>query len=679
MPARWDRDTFFRSPPHKAGPAPGLDPYVRWLYASRGRGLAAWLGFDLNNPKAAFPALRVLASIEDAARWPEVTGHLPKGMTITTVYGQDVPGSRGVRARHFTASVTSQEALDWLIENPLALRWKAALPLRNAQQAAQASPKGRFGPMRDAADMQATNLAAEALGNFVADHPVRHRGVMAVIDFGCPFLHERFATPAGTRLVALWDQGQGPERTPGKHTPDWPWHRTAAFAHGRELGPSALQTLCSFARSPGAPDEALIYRGLDHLIAYADPRRRVWYATHGGVVLDLAAGWPTVHGKPAPGSDAAGRANLVFVELPSLTAADSAGASLGAHVLDGVRYAMACADPEHPLVAVLSYGNTAGPHDGTSLIEEALEELLELRPKNFALVLAAGNARADGGHVRRPVAKGRSALLRFEVAPGDTTDTFVEIWYPREGPELQLRARSPGLVWSGWVGQGEELLMRSEERSGEFVAMIRHDKTVPNSTRQAMALLALGPTAQPRDVPGPLAESGAWEIELRLAPGSAAGPVVFDAWIERDDPARGSGAMRTRFVDLDERDECNTLNGMATGGRPYKAGVLNCESGTPAPYSSLPADLNLVDPRFVLVACEEDLLQPSATAAATRSGEVFRMNGTSVAAPLLARQLYNAMSDPKRPRKVPGKGRVADPIEQVLRERGDLVQRFRGN
>ena len=45
----------------------------------------------------------------------------------------------------------------------------------------------------------------------------------------------------------------------------------------------------------------------------------------------------------------------------------------------------------------------------------------------------------------------------------------------------------------------------------------------------------------------------------------------------------------------------------------------------------------------MLAACEEDELDPTIAAAATRSGEVYRINGTSVAAPVLARRLYNHM------------------------------------
>ena len=161
-----------------------------------------------------------------------------------------------------------------------------------------------------------------------------------------------------------------------------------------------------------------------------------------------------------------------------------------------------------------------------------------------------------------------------------------------------------------------------------------------------MALLALAPTTQPADVEGALAEAGLWEVELRLS-GSASEPVEVDAWIERDDPVRGSRAERTRFIDCDDSDAHNTLSGMATGALTYKAAGYNRETGRPTFYSSLPA-IDRADPLLVLVACEEDMLQPTVAAAATRSSDVFRMNGTSVAAPVLARRLYNQMVEERQ-------------------------------
>ncbi len=682
MAARWDPDTLFPAQNSTAGCAP-LDPYARWLLASRGRGLAQWHNWNQDSEQDF--ELQILACIADPKDLDKLANGKQAGVTLPTAYLAAVAeGSQ--RSAYFTARICGAAGFNWLRKNPLKLSWKVALPLRDAQRAAQASPKGRYGPTRDQADMQALNRV-EALfpSRQPLDSPAQYKaeGLIAVIDFGCPFLNDRFADGLGTRLVGVWDQGQGPSRNhkdPARPA-GWPWQKPSQFGNGRELGPTALNALRGFACKPNAAEETLIYRGLDYLIAYADPRRRVWYATHGGMVLDLVGGRHDPL-NPQADADSAARAKLLFVDLPTLTAADSAGSSLGAHVLDGVRYAMAAADPEFPLVVVISYGNGAGPHDGSSLIERALDDLLRLRGGDkLAIVLAAGNARADAGHVRRRVARERSAMLRLQVVESDTTDTFVEIWYPKQGSALELRVRSPGLVWSPWIVQGQEVLMRSTEAPDEFVALLRHDREVPNGSG-AMALLALAPTTQPADVEGALAEAGLWEVELRLS-GSASEPVEMDAWIERDDPVRGSRTERTRFIDCDDSDAHNTLSGMATGALTYKAAGYNRETGQPTFYSSLPA-IDRADPLLVLVACEEDMLQPTVAAAATRSSDVFRMNGTSVAAPVLARRLYNQMVEERQRGKRGGPPTTGLPqptaqptaqLSAVLKEQG-LVKPF---
>jgi hypothetical protein len=72
-----------------------------------------------------------------------------------------------------------------------------------------------------------------------------------------------------------------------------------------------------------------------------------------------------------------------------------------------------------------------------------------------------------------------------------------------------------------------------------------------------------------------------------------------------------------------------------------RAGGFNLATGLMTAYSALgEGDGPLPD---VLAACEEDEESPSIMATATRSGEAMRMNGTSVAAPVLARRLFNAM------------------------------------
>lgn len=661
MAARWDPESLVVGPPRpplrldKAAPPHGLDPYFRWAQHTLWRGFARLAGWNLGAPQNCKLQIIAKADSQTALRLALADPTLRKG--VADIYRQRIPGSKW-DALHFTARLTLEQQ-DWLLSNPLNLRWKLAMPLRDAQSAAEASPKGLFGPDRDQAAMRAENVVKDAVAALrraptkdakyqlpTADMTLPLDGAIALIDFGCPFLNQRFATEAGTRICALWDQGSDPgSARKGDPAESWPWRTPQQFKYGRELGTEVLNTIVRAASAADGPEESAIYRGIDYLIDYADPRRRVWLATHGGHLLDVAGG--RVDPLSGRDDDLAASANLVFVQLPSLTATDSAGGSLSAHLLDGVRFAMSTVAPGQPLAVVISYGNGAGPHDGSALIESAFEELLKRRMDNFVIVLAAGNSRTDRGHAQRVVRRDRSVLLRLLLTEGDTTDTFVEAWYAGNDP-LQLRVRAPDGVWSEWVGQGEEMLMRAGSADRDVVAMIRHDRWVPNGKR-ALALLALAPTAQPPGVDCRLAEPGLWEIEYRLATADQTAPIELNAWIERDDPVRGTVAQRTHFIDQTDEDEHNTVSGIATGASTLKAGGYNLSSGRAAAYSSLPRKGQAA--LTVLAACEEDLVQPNVLGAATRSSETYRLNGTSVAAPVLARRLYAVMAAGHVPRQ----------------------------
>jgi hypothetical protein len=647
MGARWDPSSLIVGPQPVPPPAPrsdqasrppGLDPYFRWAVYTDWRGFARLARWELLAPDQRL--LQIIARAPDGAGMETVFGDSTLRDGVAPAYKTPLPGKR-TPARHFTAQLTQAEA-GWLWRNPLNLRWKLAMPLRDARTVAEASPKGLFGPFRDGVSMQARNVVAGA----VAAVPPERRGAssrldggIAVIDFACPFLHDHLGRAGGTRVRALWDQGSDPgEGLPNSQPAEWPWQQPARFLLGREMGGATMDAVWRATRRLGGPDESLVYRGLDHLIDYQDPRRRVWQATHGGHVLDVAGGILD----PLTGDvDPASSAELIFVQLPSLTATDSAGGSLGAHILDGIRYAMARVPNGKPLVVVVSYGNSAGPHDGTSLIESAMEELLRQRPDNFAIVLAAGNARQERNHARRSVRQDRSVLLRVQLADGDTTDTFIEAWYPANCPALEARVRGPDRVWSEWIGQGQEQLLRADTSDGEVLALVRHDHDVPNGDG-AMVLVAFAPTAQPPGVACSLVDAGQWDIEFRLADPEPGVVVTFDAWIERDDPSANAPGWHSYFIDQTDADEFNTLSSIAGGAGTLKAFGCNRASGCPAPYSSLPARER--ECLGLMAVCEDDELHPTVAAAATRSDETYRMRGTSVAAPVLARRLFAIMA-----------------------------------
>jgi hypothetical protein len=688
MSGRWDvTDAPSVAPRQRSAPAPTeeapLDPYVRWAMHTAWRGFARQAGWP--TPDDPLAMVRIIGRVDDPARIDELTDLQLGGyaLNVSPVYSQSLPGTR-YRPRHFTATLTRQAVEQWLISNPAGLQWRLALEMRDAVQSARATPLGRDGPSRSADSLRATNVVADAVETAEPlDHPQGLDGALVLVDHGCPFIHEDFIDGSGTRVRALWDQGVG---LPKPARPGWPWHMPAALNHGREMGPRALNAVALAARR-NRLEETAVYRGIDYLIDEMDPRRRIWYGTHGGHLLDVAGGRPDpLHRQAEP--DPAAAANLVFVQLPMPAALDSSGASLSAHLLDAVRYALTLCTPGSPIVVNISYGGHAGPHDGSSIIEAALDEVVDECKGNVALVLAAGNARRQRCHARREVRPDRSALLRMQLPAGDTTDTFVEIWYelPPSGQAAEFRVRAPNRLWSPWTGAGREVVMRDDLAPGDVLALLRHDSKVPNGKR-GLALLAVAPTGQPDDVPCGLADAGAWEVEVRLV--SSASPpaplppgagVTLDAWIERDDPGRFGSAEHPAFTDQDDGDEQATLASIATGRRTFVVGGFNLGSGRPVSYSALgrPSQGGPDHPG-ALAACEESEAMPSIAAAATRTGEVLRLNGTSVAAPVLARRLYNHLvhlraANPDTLLRDEADWRAA--LEAVLRDESKFVKPF---
>lgn len=623
-------------------PCASLDPAYVWARHTGWKGVARHAAWDAAAPKTHW--VRIIAA---AANHGELQAALGCSLLeVPPVYHHDVPGA-SERALFFTARILKDD-LEKLATVLPTLRWELAVPLRDAERAARGSMVGRFGPERSRMAFRARNLVAQALTTVrPAVPPPRLPMAMAVVDFGCPFLNTRLAPAprvAASRVARLWDQGgSAPAEAAARAPARWPWREPARLAHGREIHPDRLQAIVQRALDDEAVDETDIYRSIDYLIDYEDPRRRIWYATHGSHVLDMAAG--TVDPLTGAG-DPVSEVPIVFVQLPSLTAADSSGASLGAHLLDAVRYAIDQCEDGAPLVVNISYGSHGGPHDGSTLVEQALDDLVRLRQKNFAVVLAAGNSRGNGTHVARTLRPDRSVLLRCAIAAEDPTDTFVEAWYgagvQAGDVRVQARSRSPDGVWSRWVDAGDEVLQRDAASGGQVTAMLRHVPRAALGSPQGLVLLALAPTCNPADQSRALAEPGGWHIEIRLVRGG--GPVAVRAWIERDDAGMAVGRAAHRFLDLGTDDDLDTLSSLASGRDTIVVGGFRLQDRSECEYSAIgPPTPDGRRPTRILAACERDEFCQGIDAMAVRSDEVYRMNGTSVAAPVLARRLLGEM------------------------------------
>jgi hypothetical protein len=608
------------------------DPYLRWALQTQWMGFARmglWLGAKNCDAEDEY-SVGILVEASDPIRIQA----LREIAKVPDFYSE--PLSQGGKPSLFAAARIKLSSLAKLVHHFPDLKWKLSAPLKPQDASPPGSAKGYLGRRVAPAGVpvRTISVSTPSCSQAVGQAAVRG-GTVAVIDFGCPFLHSSFSTPQGdaSRVVALWDQGDV--------RPDVPWLVPCTAGYGGELGASALRAAWENSRDPDCDlDEAGYYKELSYLVDYEDPRSRVYRVEHGAHVMDVAGGVVNpVNGE----SDAASRANLVFVQLPYQTATDSSGGSLGAYLLDALRYILRISDENAPLVVTVSYGSTAGPHDGTSLIERAMDELLLQRPLNTAIVLSAGNSRCAGLHVKRRARGEASAMFRLAIAPGDTTDTFVEFWYPKPTRGvLQFRARLPGGEWSQWLEPDSSVELH-DNVTHETVAALINQSSVPNGQR-SMALLAMRPTEAPDGDTGSLAKPGIWEVEARLNGAQETDSVDIDAWVERDDPRPFSNHKQTSFVGLEPSDAENTLSSIATGRHTVVVGGFRGSDGVAVDYSSTGPRHKKQWPMTHAV-CERDSIDQGLRAAAVRSGETWLMNGTSVAAPVMARQIFNVLHE----------------------------------
>ncbi len=497
-----------------------------------------------------------------------------------------------------------------------------------------------------------TKPSFEAANRKVNPEDKLSRPVVAVIDFGCAFAHERFRhwnqeqQCWNTRIAYLWDQGEG--RGTG------PWREAAGQGYGRELAGADIDALLAVHSQRSQPDEDSIYSA-----AAYDSVSKV--LTHGTHVLDLAAGAPA-------DANQALQPSIIFVQLPQYAVDDTSGGSMVTHVLDALRYILERTHETAPLVINLSYGSMAGPHDGSTVVECAMDAVVAtaMKPLNdsgvpsryLAIVLAAGNSFEADGHAAIKLTSGAPrCTLPWQVLADDLTDTFLEIWYPKHfGGYLEITVTSPtGASCTVPIDSVNVLLGATGKMP---VAAVIHRLNVASGLNDAMALVALAPTRVPQGE-RPEAMPGIWELTIALTkPLAAEQAIELNAWIERDDPVVGSGApsRQSRLLtgnlplQVNEDDppgslvrRAGTCSSIANGTRTVVVGAcLSTAEGLElSRYSSAGPTRNPLRAYWpdLVATSDESRTLAGVVASGTRSGTLVRMNGTSVAAPQVARRL----------------------------------------
>lgn len=318
--------------------------------------------------------------------------------------------------------------------------------------------------------------------------------IIGIVDFGIDFAHKNFQNPDGTsRILAIWDQ-------------------TATVEH-------------AITKQPVKYGRLILKDEIDNALKAHDPYQALAYGpssdslydtgAHGTYVTDVAAG----SGVGSNCSGIAPDADIVFVDLSTastqLRGVRPVGSTFGDSVqlLEAIEFIFDFAE-DRPCVINISLGTNGGPHDGSTPLEQAIDNLVSARP-NRAVVIAAGNSYGDAIHVEGSLSEDGTAEIGWNIPQFDSTCNEVELWYPREN-RFDLEIFDPrGIrvlkVKAGEVGQSDS------HNQGLIVAVSRIADSGDNTIN---VFFEYG------------VRHGVWTLKLQ---GDSFKDKHFHAWIERDE------------------------------------------------------------------------------------------------------------------------------------------------
>ena len=205
--------------------------------------------------------------------------------------------------------------------------------------------------------------------DIVQDMPLSLRGkgtLIGIVDSGIDYENAEFRNEDGTtRIVSLWDQSVN-GRPPAGYS--------AGTEYTREQIDAALAT-----------EDKEVRR---QMVKTSD------VSGHGTAVAGIAAG----NGRGSEGRRFRGAAPEAELIIVKMGAPREGGFPRTTELMRGVDYIVRKAvELRRPVAINISFGNTYGSHDGTSLVERFLNDIADMW-KNV-ICIGSGNEGASAGHV----------------------------------------------------------------------------------------------------------------------------------------------------------------------------------------------------------------------------------------------------------------------------------------
>lgn len=613
----------------KPGATSGFDPYLVWAEADN------FAGYGLDGPPKWLPFLLEVTPGVTIAQLKAASS--PRWLYIPPVYTSNAEpaGLRFCTVRvkpEFFRQLQPGGRLDGLVS-----RFELGLPA--GHHADDPTPPGSLSAAPPSA--------------------LLHGKVMAMIDGGLGFAHANFLNHGRTRVKYFWRQdktGEGP--APG------------GLGYGHELTGADIDLAMGRNTYGGMVDETAVY---DFFKMGMELNKRLNHGTH---VLDIACGPRTVLAQiagvpPTPNApptwaladDAASRSDIVAVQLDWDTVVDTSGGSMVVHIMDGLMYILSRCAPDAKIAVNLSWGTLAGPHDGTAVLESAMDQLVELLGDRLQIVLPVSNSYQGRTHANLTLAVGQSAELHWRGQPDDVTQNFLELWLPAGAQGVEIQITPPGQASLPALSWGQSGTWNTPD--GKPLCALIYAQSVAIGAHGTCALLAVAPTFSFEQSTA-TAPSGAWQIRLT---NTQRGTVTVDAYVERDDQIIGvqTGARQSHFEDewydtsgnptsfVDHPDNPSLIrrsgnfNSIATGGKTVSVGGIRVVDESWAHYSPRKPDPDASRPERAGVVkvpksrahSDENPILLGLKAAGSRSGGVARLVGTSDAAPQVTRKVLN--------------------------------------
>jgi len=461
-------DGFERVAPQALAAIERIDPYIVWANATQYRDLGG------------IPADRIPIAIE-----------MKQG---------------GDTARQFAQTIERNGWQDWIWMSALyrdpppaleATRFCTAHVTREFYARLSTDLAGRFERFTEA--LAITSHADAHMDRAQVDHAPMHarlgNAVVGLCDDDLAFTHRRFAEDASgarTRFLCFWNQND-------------PADTAADLGYGSELLKHQMDALLNDARLSAETAQA----------------------SGGARVYTFAGSDPDDHDTcehaPLP---------MIGVQLKKCcrTMRHAFGPCLDAELLDAVRYIVQRAQEIggaacHALVSV-SAGNAAWRQDGSSLIESALDELMDTGA--CSVVLPTGNVDMSRCRGALKIEEHTISELCWPVRAQSSSPSLAEIWFASDAttPSVDVQIVPPGGTQSAWLTLGD---VGAYTRGGETICTVVHLGRGARGDGH-MILIALAPTAARSGMRR--AAAGEWRIRLR---NNARPSVTAYAWMQCDE------------------------------------------------------------------------------------------------------------------------------------------------